>query len=254
MELVPGKKVYFASDFHLGLYPPDESLRRERKIVQWLELIAADASHLFLVGDIFDFWHEYKYVVPRGFTRFLGTLARLADQGVEIHFFTGNHDIWVYDYLPAEIGLTIHRHPFISTFNGKKFFIAHGDGLGPGDYSYKLLKMLFTSHPLQWLFARIHPNTAMAFGLRWSRHSRYSREEHEERFLGADKEFQVQYACKVLEKEYFDYFLFGHRHLPLELPLENGSTVFYLGDWVKLYTYAEFDGSCLKLKKFSPAG
>lgn len=244
------KKIYFASDFHLGLYPAEDSLRRERIIVRWLEEISESASHLYLVGDIFDFWHEYRHVVPRGFTRFLGTLAKMADRGIEIHFFTGNHDIWVYDYLPKEIGLTIHRQAFETTHYGKTFHIAHGDGLGPGDYGYKLLKTLFTSRVLQWLFARIHPNAAMAFGLRWSRHSRYSREEHEEEFLGPEKEFPIQYANKLLKSRHCDYFIFGHRHLPLELSLREKSTVFYLGDWVKLFTYVEFDGNEAHLKRF----
>ncbi|NTV84645.1 MAG: UDP-2,3-diacylglucosamine diphosphatase, partial [Bacteroidales bacterium] len=175
MSLAGKGKIYFISDVHLGLYPPEKSLIREHLLVNWLEGIKEDAAELYLLGDIFDFWHEYKYVAPRGFTRFLGKVAELADRGVQLHYFKGNHDIWIYDYLPDEIGLTLYRQHITRHINGKKFFIGHGDGIGSGDNGYKLMKWGFTNKVLQWLFARIHPNASMAFGKRWSKSSRYAK-------------------------------------------------------------------------------
>jgi UDP-2,3-diacylglucosamine hydrolase len=162
------QKIYFISDVHLGLYPPDHSARREKLLVDWLSQIKEDASELYLVGDIFDFWHEYKHVIPKGHTRFLGKLAELSDRGIKLHYFTGNHDVWVYDYLPSEIGAIIYREPVIREMDGARFFIGHGDAVGPGDRAYKFLKGMFTNRILQWLFARIHPNAALSFGRSWS--------------------------------------------------------------------------------------
>jgi UDP-2,3-diacylglucosamine hydrolase len=247
----PGK-IYFISDVHLGLYPPEQSARRERLLVKWLDEIKPEASELYLVGDIFDYWHEYKHVVPRGHTRFLGKLADLSDSGIKLHFFTGNHDIWVYDYLPAEIGLTLYRHHIVREFNGYRFYIGHGDGVGRGDPGYKLLKGIFTNKVLQWLYARIHPNATMAFGKRWSRSSRYAKGIVAEPYRGDDKEIQVLFAREMLKKEHFDYFIFGHRHIPFMISLEQNSHVVNLGDWISNFTYAVWDGRELLLKSYFP--
>lgn len=203
--MAENKRKYFISDAHLGLYPPEKSAVRERILVDWLDTIKEDADELFLMGDIFDFWHEYKHVVPRGFTRFLGKIAELADKGIKLHFFTGNHDIWAYDYLPREIGLSLHRQNITAIFNGKKFYLSHGDGLGPGDHGYKIMKWGFTNRVLQWLFARIHPNASMAFGKRWSRSSRYAKGIIAEPYKGDEQELQVKFARSVLNKEDFDF-------------------------------------------------
>jgi len=250
--LTAPKKIYFISDVHLGLYPPEQSARREKWLVSWLDEIKQDASELYLLGDIFDYWHEYRHVVPRGHTRLLGKLAELSDMGIRLHYFTGNHDIWIYDYLPSEIGLTLYRHPVIREMDGYKFFIGHGDGLGPGDRSYKLLKAIFTNKVLQWLFARIHPNAAMTFGKRWSRSSRYAKGIVADPYLGDDREFQVVFAMQTLKKEHFDYFIFGHRHIPFMINLGNNSYVVNLGDWINNFSYAVWDGRELLLKSIFP--
>ena len=239
-------KIYFISDIHLGLYPEEKSLVRERLLVEWLDSIKNDASELYLLGDIFDFWHEYKHVVPRGFTRFLGKIAELADKGIRLHYFTGNHDIWVYNYLPAEVGLTLYRQHITRIINHKKFFIGHGDGIGSGDQGYKLMKWGFTNRVLQWLFARIHPNASMAFGKRWSKSSRYAKGIVADPYRGDDHENQVIFARKTLQKEHFDYFIFGHRHIPYDVHVGN-SRVVNLGDWISNFTYAVWDGKELEL-------
>ena len=212
-----------------------------------------EAAELYLVGDIFDFWHEYKYVVPRGHTRFLGKIAELSDAGVKIHFFTGNHDIWLYDYLPAETGLILHRNPVMREWGGKRFFIGHGDGLGPGDRKYKALKWIFTNKVLQWLFARIHPNAAVRFGRWWSKNSRYAKGIVAEPYKGDDQELQVIFAKNVLKREHFDYFIFGHRHIPYEVSLDENSKVINLGDWITHFTYGVWDGRQLELHSIDTA-
>ena len=240
--------IYFLSDLHLGMHPAGKSLEREKKVVNWLDSIYRDASEIYFLGDIFDYWFEYKRVVPRGFTRFLGKIAEITDAGVKVHFFTGNHDVWVFNYLPTEIGVDVYRKPLIMEYNGKKFLIAHGDGLGPGQRGYKFLKGIFTSKVLQWMYARLHPNFATAFALGWSKRSRFAKGVTTE-FLGVEKEYLISYAKDMLEKEHFDYFVFGHRHLPFEYDLTDNSRLVYLGDWIVNFTYAVWDGENLQLKK-----
>jgi UDP-2,3-diacylglucosamine hydrolase len=245
--LVKRNKIYFVSDAHLGLVPEKKSAERERLLVQWLDSIKEELSELYLLGDIFDFWHEYRHVVPKGHVRFLGKLAELSDLGIKIHYFTGNHDVWVYDYLPAEIGLKVYRGPVIREMDGARFYIAHGDGLGKGDNGYKILKWIFTNSVLQWLFARIHPNAALKFGKWWSKNSRYAKGIVAEPYRGDEKELQVVFARETLRKEHFDYFIFGHRHIPFEIKVEENATVVNLGDWISHFTYAEWDGRTLGL-------
>ena len=230
------------------MYPAGKSLEREKKVVNWLDSIYRDASEIYLVGDIFDYWFEYKRVVPRGFTRFLGKIAEITDAGVKVHFFTGNHDVWQFKYLPGEIGVDVYREPLIREYNGKRFLIAHGDGLGPGQRGYKFLKGIFTSRILQWLYARLHPNFATAFALGWSKRSRIAKGVTTG-YMGDDKEHLILYSRKMLEKEHFDYFVYGHRHLPLEYDLPGNSKIVYLGDWIVHFTYAVWDGETLQLKK-----
>ncbi|MBN2350094.1 MAG: UDP-2,3-diacylglucosamine diphosphatase [Bacteroidales bacterium] len=246
------KKIYFISDLHLGLYPPEKSAEREKLLVQWLEDIKPETAELYLMGDIFDFWHEYKRVAPRGFTRFIGKLAELSDNGTQIFYFTGNHDVWVYDYLPKEVGLTLYRTPIIKTLQGLKFFLAHGDGLGPGDFSYKILKRIFTNRLLQWFFARLHPNFAMAIGHTWSKKSRYAKGIVAEPYRGDYNEFQIVFARKKLQHAYFDFFVFGHRHIPSDVTINEKSRVINLGDWINNYTYGVLEDGDFQLKSLYP--
>jgi len=252
-----GKKIYFISDIHLGAPALKNNRERELALVSWLNEIKEDASHLFLMGDIFDFWFEYKTVVPRGFTRTLGKIAELSDAGVEVHFFTGNHDVWVFDYLPNELGMTLHRDEFKTVIGGKKFFLAHGDGLDATDKGYLFLKKLFTSKTLQWLFARIHPNLALSFGHNWSKHSRLSKGIDGEAFKGLRNEGIYAFASAVLREERFDYFIFGHRHVMVDQPIGENSRYINLGDWIKHFSYGVFDGQDFSLKQYNyqgPAG
>lgn len=244
------KKIYFASDAHLGLPNHEKSLVREKILVQWLSEIREDAEEIYLLGDIFDFWFEYKRAVPRGYTRFLGTISDIIDKGTPVHFFTGNHDIWVFDYLPKETGMIIHKNPVTKIFNGKKFYLAHGDGLGPYDFGYKILNKIFTNKPLQWLFARIHPNFAIRLANIWSQSSRYAKGLVAEDYRGDDKEYLYLHAKSVLKKEHFDYFIFGHRHIPIIRDLPNNAKFVNLGDWLTNFTYATFDGEELLLLKY----
>lgn len=242
------KKIYFASDAHLGFPSYEKSLVREKKFVLWLDEIKNDASEIFLLGDIFDFWYEYKRVVPRGYTRLLGKISEITDSGIPVHFFTGNHDIWVFDYLPTETGVIIHREKFIIERNGKTFLLAHGDGLGPGDKSFKLMKKFFTSPIAQKCFSLIHPNLALKFGLSWS-HRRRHFHQYED-FLGQDKEWLVIYSKEKLKTRHYDYFIYGHRHIPMVFDITENSKYINLGDWIGNFTYGVFDGKDFELKKF----
>jgi len=244
------EKIYFVSDAHLGFPNAKESLVREKLLVKWLNEASKDATEIYLLGDIFDFWFEYKRVVPKGYSRLLGKLAELTDNGIIVHFFTGNHDLWVFDYLPNEVGVIVHRDREVRTINGKKMFIAHGDGLGPSDVGFKYLKKIFKNPFAQWLFARIHPNFAVRLAIRWSQHNRYHENPKNFTFLGEDKERLIQYAKRKLETEHFDFFVFGHRHLPLEWELPQNSKYVNLGDWLFHFTYAVFDGNDVNLRRY----
>ena len=244
------KKIYFASDFHLGAPTFEKSREREDKIVKWLEMAEKDAEEIFLVGDLFDFWFEYKYTIPKGFTRFLGKLASICDKGIKVNVFTGNHDMWMYDYLEKEIGVTMHRKPILRTFSGKQFLIGHGDGLGPGDYKYKFLKKFFASSICQWLFARIHPNFAFGMANYFSKSSRATTGKKDDVFKGEENEWLLIYCKEYIKKQPVDYFVFGHRHLPLKLKVNDHSVYFNLGEWLNYTTYAEFDHQNLELKRF----
>lgn len=250
MELRPGKKIYFASDFHLGIPDKATSRAREQRLCRWLDEISKDADRLYLVGDIFDAWFEYKHVVPKGHTRFLGKLAELSDKGLAIEAFTGNHDLWMRGYFEDELNIPVHHGPIRRTFNGKKFLIAHGDGLGPGDRGYKMLKKVLRNPFSQWLYRRIHPDTGVGMAGWLSRLGPKHTEESEvkEEFLGPEKEWLVQFCLETLKQEQVDYFIFGHRHIAIEYPLPQGSLYVNLGDWLRYNSYAVFDGRDLKLE------
>jgi len=242
-------KLYFASDFHLGAGGYAKSREREARLVRWLDSIKEDAAEVFLMGDIFDFWFEYKTVVPKGYIRFLGKLAELADAGVKFYLFKGNHDMWMFDYFEKELGATIITNELEIERNGKKFYLHHGDGLGPGDHFYKILKKIFRSSLCQWLFARLHPNFGVGIANYWSQHSRIVGESNEAR-QSEQKEWLVIYSRELLQTHFYDCLVFGHRHLPLDIQLNEHSRYLNLGEWVNYNSYAVFDGVDLRLEYF----
>lgn len=244
------KKIYFLSDFHLGAPNAQASLVREKKVVSFLNSIKHEASAIFIVGDMFDFWFEYKNVVPKGYTRILGKLAELSDLGIQLHFFVGNHDMWMSGYFEQEFKMPVYHHPKEFEFNRQRFLIGHGDGLGPHDYGYKLLKKVFRNKFCQFLFGFVHPFIGINIANYFSRKSRQKTGASDAIFLGEEKEWLVQYCKQKLETEEFDYFIFGHRHLPLNIKLNNASTYINLGDWITHFTYAVFDGEKVELKKW----
>ena len=250
MDIPQGKKIYFASDFHLGIPDRATSLDRERLLSSWRYEIGHDACQLYFVGDLFDTWFEYRNVVPKGFTRFLGKLAELSDNGLHIEAFTGNHDLWMRGYFEEELNIPVHHEPIERTFNGKRFFIAHGDGLGPGDHGYKMLKKVLRSPVSQWIYRRLHPDTGVGLAGWFSRLGPKHADIPEEVFQGEDKEWLVQFCLEKLKKENIDYFIFGHRHLALEYPLPKNSLYVNLGDWIRYNSYAVFDGMNLKLSYY----
>lgn len=247
-----GNKLYFASDFHLGVPGKESSRDRERLILLWLDEIAPQAQAIYLVGDLFDFWFEYRVVVPRGYVRFLGKLAEIKDNGIDLQVFTGNHDLWLKNYFPEELGIPVHHQPITFQSGRHTFYVGHGDGLGPGDQGYKLIKTIF-SHPLsQWLFARLHPNFAHRLAHFWSAQSR-SANKNEAVFLGPEKEWLIVYCEEILAHQPADFYIFGHRHLPIDYRLSrNQSRYINLGDWLQYHSYAEYNGEDLTLKFFQP--
>lgn len=244
-------KIYFASDFHLGIDGRLSSRQREQQIVRWLDTIQHDAAAIFLVGDLFDFWFEYRTAIPKGYVRLFGKLAALSDAGIPIHIFTGNHDLWMFDYFPQELGVTVHTQPIQKTFYGKQFFIGHGDGLGPGDHGYKWLKKVFTNPVCQWLFGSVHPNAGIGLANYFSGRSRAAN-PGESTFLGKEKEWLLQYALRKLKQQpNLDYFIFGHRHLPINYVLDNGKSRYVnLGEWINYNSYAVFDGQEMTIHFF----
>lgn len=250
MTIAPGKKIYFLSDFHLGAPDEQSSLAREKKIVAFLDEAKQDAFEIFVLGDMFDFWYEYKKVVPKGYVRILGKLAEIADAGIQMHFFVGNHDMWMKDYFQKELNMKVYHEPHRFTYNSKKFYIGHGDGLGPGDHGYKALKKIFRNPVCQFLFGLLHPTLGISIANYFSRKSRAKTGSSDEIFLGEDKEWLMVYSREVLQKEHYNYFIFGHRHLPLDFQLNDNSRYINLGDWIRSFTYAVFDGNDLQLKKW----
>lgn len=244
------KKIFFLSDFHLGAPTPEVSLIREKKIIQFLDEIKHEAEQIFIVGDLFDFWFEYRRVVPRGYVRILGKLAELTDAGIPIHFFLGNHDMWMHDYFQTELNIQVHHEPATFVFNNKKFLVGHGDGLGPGDHKYKLMKKVFRSRICQRLFGILPPAIGIGIADFFSRKSRAKTGQTDEVFLGEEKEWLIIYCKELLKKEFYDYFIFGHRHLPIDFGLTDKSRYVNLGDWIKYNSYAVFEDGNLALKYY----
>lgn len=244
--------IYFLSDAHLGSLAIAHARTHERRLVRFLDSIKDKAEAIYLLGDMFDFWNEYRYVVPKGYTRFLGKLSELTDRGIEVHFFIGNHDIWTYGYLEQECGLIVHRKPITTELYGKVFFLAHGDGLGDPDNKFKLLRKIFHNPTCQRLFNAIHPRWGMALGLNWAKHSRMKREAGKELpYLGEEKEYLVQFTKNYMKAhDNIDYFLYGHRHIELDLMLSHKTRMLILGDWIWQFTYAVFDGEHLFLEQY----
>ena len=246
------KKIYFLCDAHLGSWAMQHRRTQERRLVRFLDSIKEKASAVYLLGDMFDFWYEYKFVVPKGYTRFLGKVSELTDMGVEVHYFTGNHDIWTYGYLEQECGVILHRAPITVELGDKVFYMAHGDGLGDPDKSFKLIRAIFHNKFCQRLFSSLHPRWGMWFGLTWAKHSRLKRDDGKEApYMGEDKEFLVLYAKEYMQEHPdIDYFMFGHRHIELDLMLSKKTRMMILGDWLWQFTYAVFDGEHLFLENY----
>ena len=246
------KNVYFLSDAHLGSLAVKHNRTQERRLVRFLDSIKDKAAAIYLLGDMFDYWNEYEYVVPKGFTRFLGKISELTDNGVEVHFFTGNHDIWTYGYLEQECGVILHRKPLMIDIYGKVFYLAHGDGLGDPDSKFKLLRQLFHNHTCQILFNAIHPRWGMWLGLTWAKNSRLKRADGKEApYMGEDKEYLVKYTKQYMQTHTdIDYFIYGHRHIELDLMLSRKSRMMIIGDWIWQFTYVVYDGEYLFLEEY----
>lgn len=251
MQIPPGKKIFFLSDFHLGAPDARSSLEREKLIVKFLDEIKNQAYAIFIVGDMFDFWYEYRKVVPRGYVRLLGKLAELTDSGIAMYFFVGNHDMWMKNYFREELNMPVYFEPAEFRFNEKTFLIGHGDGLGPGDHGYKNLKKIFRNPLCQWLFGILPPAVGIGLANYSSRKSRAATAQSEEQFLGEEKEWLLIYSKEMAARKKIDYFVFGHRHLPIDYRLDNGSRYINLGDWINYFTYAVFDGEEMKLLSYA---
>jgi UDP-2,3-diacylglucosamine hydrolase len=249
-KIPSGKKIYFLSDFHLGAPNYAASLEREKKIVRFLDEISDTAAAIFIVGDIFDFWFEYKRAVPKYYTRLLGKLASLTDNDIPVYVFSGNHDMWMSGYFEEELNIPVFHDPREYIWNDKKFLIGHGDGLGPHDHGYKFLKKIFRNPICRWLFGVLHPNWGIGIANYFSRKSREKTGTADEAFLGEDKEWLILYCKEVLTQKEYDYFIFGHRHYPIDFTLNNKSRYINLGDWIRNFTYASFDGEVVELKKY----
>jgi UDP-2,3-diacylglucosamine hydrolase len=253
MLIPPGKKIYFLSDFHLGAPDRATSLVRERRIVAFLETIRRDAAAIFIVGDLFDFWYEYHTVVPKGYTRILGRMAEITDSGIPMHFFTGNHDMWMRGYFEQELNIPVYHEPRVFEYNGKKLLVGHGDGLGPGDHGYKFLKKIFRNRICQALFGLLPPAVGVGFAGWLSRRSRAVTGSSDAHFLGEENEWLITYCREVLKTQPIDFFIFGHRHLPIDFLLQPGTSRYInLGDWIRYYTYAVMEGEQLSLLSETP--
>ncbi len=252
MHVAPGdKKIYFLSDFHLGAPDYKSSLAREKRIVRFLDEIQDDAEQIFILGDLFDFWYEYNKVVPKGFVRILGKLAQLTDNGIAVHFFVGNHDMWMNNYFQEELGIKVYHKPNEFDLHGKHFFIGHGDGLGPGDHRYKFIKRVFRNKLAKALFGFLHPHSGIGLANYFSDKSRKATGIADEKFLGEEREWLIIFSKNMLQHKHVDYFIFGHRHLPIDHKLTDESRYLNLGDWIKYFSYAVFDGNDVELKFYT---
>ena len=244
--------TYFLSDFHLGIPARLSSVEREKQICRWIDTVKHNADAIYFVGDMFDYWFEYRETIPRAYSRFIGKIAELRDAHIPVYFFTGNHDMWMFDYFTKEFGIPVYRKPIVTVINNKKFFLAHGDGLGPGDYGYKFIKWVFAFPPFQWLFARLHPNFALGIMRYFSGKSREAQKDKDEtQFHSPDKERILIFAEEESKRQDIDFFIFGHRHLPIDWLMTNKKSRYInLGEWFYATTYAVFDGTDVTLKVF----
>lgn len=249
-----GKKIYFASDAHLGARFHKDPLAVEKRLVRWLDSIKHDASAVYLLGDVFDYWYEYKYVVPKGYIRFLGKLAELTDNGVEVHIFFGNHDIWMFDYLPREMGVTLHQGPVTLDLLGKRFFLGHGDEVGARPLMFRFVRGIFHSKFCQWVYGAVHPRWTFGFALGCSLNSRKSGiqpVENESNFINEASEYLVTFAKEYLKTHSdINFFIFGHRHVMLDLMLSRTSRILIAGDWMRFFSYIVWDGESLYMDQF----
>lgn len=249
-------KIYFASDAHLGARFHRDPRAVEKRLVRWLDSIQHEARAIWFLGDMFDYWYEYKYVVPKGHTRFLGKLAELADSGVEVHIFIGNHDIWMFDYLPSEIGAIVHREPLTVDLLGKRFFLAHGDEVDHRSRTFRVIRAVFRNRFCQWLYSGIHPRWTFGFALGWSLSSRKSGLKKQEEaaqpdYKGENGEYLIAFAKEHLKAHPdINFFIFGHRHILLDLMLSRTSRILIAGDWMQYFSYVEWDGETLRLEQF----
>ena len=250
MQIPKGKKIYFSSDNHLGAPTKEESFPREKKFVKWLDEVKEDAAAIFLLGDLFDFWFEYKTVVPKGFVRTLGKLAEISDSGIPIYFFVGNHDLWMNDYFKKELNIPTYHDSKEFIFNNKTFLIGHGDGKGPNDKGYKRMKKVFTNPFLKWIYRWLHPDIGMRIAHHLSVKNKLISGDEDKKFLGENEEWLAAYAKRKLENKHYDYFVFSHRHLPMEIKVGENSTYFNLGDWINHYTFGVFDGENFEIKNY----
>jgi UDP-2,3-diacylglucosamine hydrolase len=246
------KNIYFLSDAHLGSWAIDHKRMQERRLVRFLDSIKDKAAAVYLLGDMFDFWYEYRYVVPKGYTRFLGKISELTDMGVEVHYFTGNHDIWAYDYLERECGVVLHKQPQTIELYGKVFYLAHGDGLGDPNKSFKVIRSIFHNRLCQHLFSALHPRWGMWFGLTWAKHSRLTHEaEGAPAFMGEEREHLILYTKKYIQyHSNVDVFIYGHRHIEVDLQLTKKARVIILGDWISQFSYVVWDGDHLLMQQY----
>ena len=250
MQLPNNKKIYFASDQHFGAPTPELSFPREQKFVAWLDEIKSDAEALFLLGDLFDFWFEYKTVVPKGFIRVLGKLAELRDSGISIYFFVGNHDLWMEDYFQKELNIPVFHDNQEYAFGDKTFLIGHGDGKGPGDLGYKRMKKVFTNPFFKWLFRWLHPDIGVKLAQYLSVKNKLISGDEDVIYLGEDNEWLIQYSKRKLETKHYNYLIFGHRHLPMKVSVGENAEYVNLGDWITYFTFGVFDGEDFEIKKY----
>lgn len=245
-----GKKIYFSSDNHLGAPTKAASMPREKKFVAWLDEVKEDAAAIFLLGDLFDFWFEYKKVVPKGFTRTLGKLAEITDSGIPVYYFVGNHDLWMSGYFEEELNIPVFHKPQEFSFNNTTFLIGHGDGLGPGDKGFKRMKKVFTNSLFQWLFRWLHPDIGVGMAQYFSVKNKLISGDDDVHFLGEENEWLAQYCKRKEEEKHHDYYIFGHRHLPMEIDIADNSKYINLGDWITYYTYGVFTNGKMRLEKY----
>ena len=246
-----GKKVYFLSDVHLGLDARHTAFERESLLIKWLQEISKDCHTLYLVGDIFDYWFEYKHVIPNRFIRFLAALSAIRDRGIPVYLFSGNHDMWMFSWFTEEMGIPVMKAPVVHHISGKSFYIGHGDGLGSGDTGYKIIKSIFSNPICQWIFRWLHPDIGIPIMKHFSKMSRHS--SNDQATFEVSRERLVNFCEKKLQEETFDYFIFGHRHLPIDHLLSNQrSRYINLGDWLHHYSYAVFDGETISIEYFEP--